>query len=242
MKTEHFFKTGTALAAACALTLTGCLSQPARDGASGCLVDAARPLTVIAIDSSEALTQRQKDLVQLLAEKAWAQVPPEGEFRIYTLDGRAAEVLPRLQVCRGPKLSPMESPKSRQFKSHTEKEAAKATQVADLTRAVVAGSGVGTTARGSRIFEFIAGIDSHTQGLYATRQVILASDMKQYSPRFASNAVLPHTGLNLSGIELKVVVLGDGAPLPAAWARLFDGGRAASVEVALETLPVGLTR
>lgn len=242
MKAERITKTRSALAAICVAALTGCHSQPARDGKTGCLVDAARPLTVLAIDTSESLTLRQKDLVQLLASKTWEQVPNEGELRIYTLDGRAAEVLPRLQVCRGPQFSPLESPKSRQFKDHNDREDAKATQVTALAHEIVTGSGVGSVVRGSRIFEFVSSIGSHSQGLYTARTVILVSDMKQFSPRYASNGALPQQGLDLAGIALNVVVLGDGAPLPHAWARLIEHSGAASVEVALETLPTGLAR
>ncbi len=242
MKAECLIHARSALAAMCVVVLTGCLSKPARDGTTGCLVDATRSLTVLAIDTSEALTERQKDLVQLLAGKVWAQVPNEGELRIYTLDGRAAEVLPRLQVCQGSKLSPLESPKSREFKVHQEQENTRAAQVAALTHEIVTNSGVGIAARGSRLFEFISSIERNSRGPYTARQVILVSDMKQYSPRFASNAALPQQGIDLSGIELKVMVLGDGAPLPQAWGRLIERSQAASAEVTLETLPAELTR
>lgn len=242
MNAKHPSQTQAALAVVFAIALTGCLSQPTRDATSGCVVDAARPLTILAIDTSEAMTPRQQELVRLLAEKAWKQVPNEGELRIYTLDGRAAESLPRLQVCRGPKLDPLESPKSREFKVHHEQENTKAARVSALTHDIVTGSGVGVEARGSRLFEFISSIESHSRGPYTARQLLLVSDMKQYSPRFASNAALPQQGLDLSGIALKVVVLGDGAPLPRAWERLIEHAQTASAEVTLETLPTEFTR
>lgn len=242
MKSQCPIQVGPAVATVCALALTGCLTQPARDTTSGCLIDVAKPLTVLAVDTSEAMTPRQKELVQLLAQKVWAQVPDEGELRIYTLDGRAAEVLPRLQVCRGPQLNPLESTKSREYQVHKDREDAKAAQVAGLAHEIMAGSGVGSAVRGSRLYEFVSSVERHTQGPYASRQVILVSDMKQYSPRFASNAALPQQGLDLAGIALKVVVLGDGAQLPQAWRRLIERSGAASIEVVQETLPAGLTR
>lgn len=243
MRKQPTFTTrlGAMLACWSALALPGCLSQEARDGATGCLV-ASHPLTVLAIDTSEAMTPRQKDLVHLLVERVWVQIPSDGELRVYGLDGRAAEALPRLRVCRGPQLSALESTKSRQFHEHTAREAAKADQVANLASEIVAGAGVGSQAKGSRIYEFISTIESRTQGNFTARQVILVSDMRQYSPQYGSNASLPREGLALPGIHLKVVVLGDGASLPKAWGRLIDGAGAASTEVALETLPASLAQ
>lgn len=222
--------------------LAGCLQQQSvRDAASGCVADAAKPLHMLSIDASERLTARQQDLLKHVTTRAWGQVPPNAEFRVYVLNGRPAEVVPMLRLCRQPALSALDGPRTRAFAEHSARQAANDNAVAKLTEEIAAGGDIGAQAKGSRIYEHLAAVPRLGEGPYTSRHLIIFSDMIQLSPSIRTNAALPADGLNLAGHRLHVVLLGDGASLHSGWQRLLSNS-GADVSVSVEGLPPELAR
>jgi hypothetical protein len=234
----------TVATAAAAATFVACGGDapPKRDTKTGCPAQAGRALVIVAVDTSDPLTERQAKLTELLLAGTWSKLAPGDELRVYTLDGRAAEVLPVHVRCKEQPLSWVDGPKTRQAREFAQRQQRANAALADLSRRITSTKGVPSQAKGSRIFEFMQSIAEHTPPGHSAKQLYLLSDMKQFSPRYRSNSQLPATGVALAGFDVSVVVLGEGASLPKVWNTLFAQSGAASFHVDIETLPAGVTQ
>lgn len=231
-----------ALVAATTAFVLGCAPAALpRDSESGCAIDTPRALTAMALDASEAFTERQRELVDLLVRRAWEAVPTDGELRLYLLTGQANDTVPALTICKEPPLGLLDGPKTKQFKDHARRQEQRRERLAEWLAQVTAGKGVAANKRASRIYEWLASIQSALPDHYSSRSMYVVSDFRQYSPRF-TNRNLPSEGVNLSGWRLNAVILGDGQQMPKAWTQLFQGSGATPIEVTMEGLPSSLLR
>lgn len=222
--------------------LLGCApAAPARDSESGCSVGTQRALTVLALDASEAFTERQRQLVDLLVRRAWEAVPTDGELRLYLLSGQAQDTVPALTICKEPPLGLLDGPKTKQFKDHARRQEQRREHLARWLEQVTTAKGVAANKRASRIYEWLASVRSALPDDYSSRSLYVVSDFRQYSPRF-TNRNLPSEGVDLHGWRLNAVILGDGQQMPKAWTLLLQGSGAAPIELSMEGLPSSLLR
>lgn len=237
LHTPHRMR-ATVMATLIAVAGTGCVPKLAtRDPTTGCATATPRPLTVVAIDTSDAFTERQQALLRLLLDRSWRQVPNEGEFRVYTLNGSVAEAIPALALCREARPGLLDGPKTKQYQAYLERAKRRDEAVAAEAEAITQTSGVPRSTKGSRIYEWLSALRGDLPDrTYTARQLLVASDFRQFSPQF-TNANLPAGGIDLRGFRLNVVVLGDGRTLPERWNKLLQAAGAAPTSVEVERVP-----